>query len=234
MHPVCTRTALLVVHKTRALLPLFPVLLAAACQTLPPPGETAVLAEPVRADVNVPSAAPRYSVDPQASEIRLLVYRDGPLARFGHNHILVGRVHGEIRAGDAAAASGFRLEIPVDSFMVDPPAARAEEGDEFSAQVSDPARRDTRENMLGADMLDAAKHPLIRIESIALAGPQWGPTVTARVTLRGVVRDLRSEEHTSELQSHLNLVCRLLLEKKKRTALSVLATQKTRQRGTLE
>src|SRR5260370_42712101 len=27
--------------------------------------------------------------------------------------------------------------------------------------------------------------------------------------------DLRSEEHTSELQSHLNLVCRLLLEKKK-------------------
>src|SRR5260370_30061540 len=29
--------------------------------------------------------------------------------------------------------------------------------------------------------------------------------------------DPRSEEHTSELQSHLNLVCRLLLEKKKTT-----------------
>src|SRR4051812_49743117 len=28
-------------------------------------------------------------------------------------------------------------------------------------------------------------------------------------------RDHRSEEHTSELQSHVNLVCRLLLEKKK-------------------
>src|SRR5207237_9684948 len=28
-------------------------------------------------------------------------------------------------------------------------------------------------------------------------------------------RSSRSEEHTSELQSHLNLVCRLLLEKKK-------------------
>src|SRR2546427_2209948 len=191
MHPVCTRTAPLVVHKTRALLLLFPLLLAAACQTLPPPGETGLLAEPVRAEVNVPSGAPRYSVDPQASEIRLLVYRDGPLARFGHNHVVVGRVHGEIRAGDAAAASGFRLEIPVDSFAVDPPAARAEEGDEFAAQVSEPARRDTRENMLGADMLDAARYPLIRIESIALVGPQWGPTVTARVTLRGVTRDLR-------------------------------------------
>src|SRR5260370_24393193 len=29
------------------------------------------------------------------------------------------------------------------------------------------------------------------------------------------LRKDRSEEHTSELQSHLNLVCRLLLEKKK-------------------
>src|SRR5690242_21504066 len=29
-------------------------------------------------------------------------------------------------------------------------------------------------------------------------------------------RWLRSEEHTSELQSHVNLVCRLLLEKKKK------------------
>src|SRR5260370_32740066 len=31
------------------------------------------------------------------------------------------------------------------------------------------------------------------------------------------VAQRRSEEHTSELQSHLNLVCRLLLEKKKKT-----------------
>src|SRR5260370_7004252 len=30
------------------------------------------------------------------------------------------------------------------------------------------------------------------------------------------VNQARSEEHTSELQSHLNLVCRLLLEKKNR------------------
>src|SRR5260370_6877088 len=33
---------------------------------------------------------------------------------------------------------------------------------------------------------------------------------------RGGLPHLRSEEHTSELQSHLNLVCRLLLEKKKK------------------
>src|SRR5260370_25439933 len=33
--------------------------------------------------------------------------------------------------------------------------------------------------------------------------------------LAGEIVEDRSEEHTSELQSHLNLVCRLLLEKKK-------------------
>src|SRR5260370_12964584 len=32
----------------------------------------------------------------------------------------------------------------------------------------------------------------------------------------------RSEEHTSELQSHLNLVCRLLLEKKKTCRITCL------------
>src|SRR5690242_20873951 len=31
------------------------------------------------------------------------------------------------------------------------------------------------------------------------------------------LESVRSEEHTSELQSHVNLVCRLLLEKKKIT-----------------
>src|SRR5438132_9696136 len=33
---------------------------------------------------------------------------------------------------------------------------------------------------------------------------------------RRLVEDQRSEEHTSELQSHSDLVCRLLLEKKKK------------------
>src|SRR2546427_3561526 len=36
-----------------------------------------------------------------------------------------------------------------------------------------------------------------------------------RVDPRLAGRDVRSEEHTSELQSQSNLVCRLLLEKKK-------------------
>src|SRR5882762_11071811 len=36
----------------------------------------------------------------------------------------------------------------------------------------------------------------------------------------------RSEEHTSELQSHLNLVCRLLLEKKKKKKITIIMYKK--------
>src|SRR5256884_1327359 len=41
---------------------------------------------------------------------------------------------------------------------------------------------------------------------------------TSNIQHRTLNVELRSEEHTSELQSRLHLVCRLLLEKKKRTA----------------
>src|SRR5436190_9360858 len=39
-----------------------------------------------------------------------------------------------------------------------------------------------------------------------------------------VASQLRSEEHTSELQSHSDLVCRLLLEKKKKNNRSTLSS----------
>src|SRR5260370_15893749 len=43
-------------------------------------------------------------------------------------------------------------------------------------------------------------------------------STSRRSTVRSGMSSMdRSEEHTSELQSHLNLVCRLLLEKKKNT-----------------
>src|SRR2546427_8595774 len=41
-------------------------------------------------------------------------------------------------------------------------------------------------------------------------------SLTAGVPSRGEYLKVRSEEHTSELQSQSNLVCRLLLEKKKK------------------
>src|SRR2546430_5466356 len=41
------------------------------------------------------------------------------------------------------------------------------------------------------------------------------------------LRLLRSEEHTSELQSQSNLVCRLLLEKKKKTPTAITQTARS-------
>src|SRR5260370_26011189 len=45
--------------------------------------------------------------------------------------------------------------------------------------------------------------------------------------IAGIAVNARSEEHTSELQSHLNLVCRLLLEKKKSKSSSCPAPSTT-------
>src|SRR5690242_21073031 len=56
------------------------------------------------------------------------------------------------------------------------------------------------------------QHPYVYPES---GNPLMGPFYIEEAE-RGDALE-RSEEHTSELQSHVNLVCRLLLEKKKNT-----------------
>src|SRR2546422_6889067 len=51
---------------------------------------------------------------------------------------------------------------------------------------------------------------------LLLSFPGWTPSPVCRWNPELPLRSLlRSEEHTSELQSRLHLVCRLLLEKKK-------------------
>src|SRR3712207_8579525 len=49
------------------------------------------------------------------------------------------------------------------------------------------------------------------------AGPRRKPMSSLDRLCRDAAPHLRSEEHTSELQSRQYLVCRLLLEKKKKT-----------------
>src|SRR5437588_7053874 len=67
-------------------------------------------------------------------------------------------------------------------------------------------------------------HPVARLELVALAVdlhlqvfPPHRFRLPAGVERLHRRRLLRSEEHTSELQSHSDLVCRLLLEKKKQS-----------------
>src|SRR6266853_3344334 len=58
--------------------------------------------------------------------------------------------------------------------------------------------------------------PTAQRPTSALARVAGGPTLDTLYSCVPECRGLRSEEHTSELQSQSNLVCRLLLEKKKK------------------
>src|SRR5688572_32674505 len=76
-------------------------------------------------------------------------------------------------------------------------------------------RRPPRSTLFPYTTLFRSPQPVRRLERGRIEpGQHWqtaGPGTDARLRLR-----LRSEEHTSELQSQSNLVCRLLLEKKKK------------------
>src|SRR2546427_6122932 len=65
----------------------------------------------------------------------------------------------------------------------------------------------------------AADNGARRVRNVVLVHGAWADGSSwAKV----IHRPMRSEEHTSELQSQSNLVCRLLLEKKKKTEEALL------------
>src|SRR5207237_4728394 len=65
-----------------------------------------------------------------------------------------------------------------------------------------------------ASVLSATACEAVRFSMSIAPRPHTSP-LTSSPPNGSRVNGERSEEHTSELQSHLNLVCRLLLEKKK-------------------
>src|SRR5256885_11763001 len=68
--------------------------------------------------------------------------------------------------------------------------------------------------------------------SCACAGPAWRrPGAGAAAVAGPRIGPRRSEEHTSELQSPCNLVCRLLLEKKKQSRTSCWIAHERVSRG---
>src|SRR5690242_21621876 len=65
------------------------------------------------------------------------------------------------------------------------------------------------------DALPISNHSSSVAVSTTRASGNSGPQPPSGSTAAAMPMPSRSEEHTSELQSHVNLVCRLLLEKKK-------------------
>ena len=114
-----------------------------------------------------------YHVDEAQSELRILVFRAGPLAHFGHNHVMVNRtIRGAVTVADAPDSPAFWLSVPAAGFVVDDAQARAEEGADFAAAVPDEARSGTLQNMLGAAVLDAAEFPSITVKSLRVSAAQ--------------------------------------------------------------
>src|SRR5260370_20254630 len=89
-------------------------------------------------------------------------------------------------------------------------------------------RRPPRSTLFPYTTLFRSEALLLYREALRLKPDYWNAYNNVMYALNGLgdeeglvrVHDVvvRSEEHTSELQSHLNLVCRLLLEKKKHIA----------------
>lgn len=128
----------------------------------------------------------RYAIAPELSEIHFLVYRAGPLAALGHNHVVQARqMQGGIWVTPTAADAGMDLDIPLSGLQVDDATARAAEGDAFVTMLDAEAIAGTTRNMLGEKVLDAIRHPRLRIHSVAVTGPAHQPDVTVRITLHG-------------------------------------------------
>jgi YceI-like domain len=129
------------------------------------------------------AAAAAYSIDPAQSELRLLVYRAGPMARLGHNHVILNRaIGGWVDAAARLESASFSLYVPVADFIVDDAPARAEEGQDFSADVPEEAKSGTRRNMLGAALLDAERFPVITLTSVGITQTAEG-NLTATLTI---------------------------------------------------
>ncbi len=75
--------------------------------------------------------------------------------------------------------------------MVDDDARRAQAGPDFPDNLTVADKEGTRRNLLGPALLDAARFPVLQLDSVAIAAAGDGYRVTARVDVAGVVRQIQ-------------------------------------------
>ena len=156
----------------------------------------------VHAQRSSETGADVYRIDPKTSDGRLLVYRDGVLSTFGHNHVVsLKEFTGTIHLQPKLAQSRVELDIPVDGLIVDDAAARRQEGADFASEPSKDDAAATRTNMLSNALLNARQFPTIKVTgtsgpvdaknsamldlSVQLAGQEIKLTVPCTLKLEG-------------------------------------------------
>jgi polyisoprenoid-binding protein YceI len=161
-------------------------LLLTACGTPPSREEPNHGATGTAAQAQSPTGAGVYRIDSAQSELRLLVHRAGPLARLGHNHVIVNRAMGGwVKFSGNVSAASFSLSVPVADFVVDDARVRSEEGADFSEDVPEDAKSGTRHNMLSAALLDAEHFPTITLASVAVTQAPGPLAATLAISVAG-------------------------------------------------
>jgi polyisoprenoid-binding protein YceI len=166
------------------------LLLAAGCaprRAEPPPKP----AEPEQPGIAIPAGATVFDVDPVRSVVTIRVYRAGPMAKLGHNHVITsGDERGVVWQGLDPSGSGFELHIPVKALIVDDSVARAGAGPDFSGDVPESARQGTYQNLMRPEVLDAAQFPEIVVRSTGIGGTWQRPVAHAQAMLKGQARTI--------------------------------------------
>ena len=154
--------------------------------------------------VAVPPGYRRYRVVPAESEVRALVYRSGPMAGLGHNHVLSSRsLEGEILLADSGTDARVAFALPVASFTVDQAKPRLEEGADFPGAVDEGAISGTRKNLLSEALLDETHFPEIRLTSRNVTGRAPDFTVTVAIEVKGRTHELRVPVHVERRANEL-------------------------------
>jgi hypothetical protein len=131
-------------------------------------------------------------IKPEASQVRIYVFRAGRSAQLGHNHVLSAPAwEGFAYLPDSGLAQArFDLQFRLDQLVFDLPAHRAQAGPAFAAVLSEAAIAATREHMLGPDNMQAGRYPFVRIHALGLHGE--APKLSARlaVEMHGQTREM--------------------------------------------
>ena len=143
------------------------------------------VAAPFASQAQEPATTREFRIDSDTSWLRVLLYPDGPLRRFGHHHVISHHgITGAVLVPPNALASTINLEFTVADLVVDDPALRALEGEDFEKEVPQKDKDGTRANMLRESQLDGETFPTIRIQSQSIEGNLPDVNVIATVIVK--------------------------------------------------